>query len=98
MYTSCFPFGFEVASEVALVVEELAALSDIPPQGSGVGVWVLVDEVAAGMPLSSVVMADSDAALMGSGAGVLTHGVGVLPQGWEVASAKVLLAYASHER
>ena len=98
MYTSCFPFGFEVASEVALIVEELAALSDIPPQGSGVGVWVLVDEVAAGTPLSSVVTADSDAALMGSGAGVLTRGIGALSQGWEVASAKVLLAYASHER
>ena len=98
MYTSCFPFGFKVASEVALIVEELVALSDIPPQGSGVSVWALVDEVAAGVPLSSMVKADSEAALMGSGVGVLTHGVGLLPQGWDVASANMLLAYTLHER
>ena len=98
MYTSRFPFGFEVASEVVLIVEKLVVLSDIPPQGSGVGVWVLVDKVAAGMLLSSMVTADSDAALMGSGVGVLTHGAGVSPQGWDVASANMLLAYTLHER
>lgn len=48
-------------------------VSEMPPHGSGIGVWVAVDKLEddAGAPLLIVVKADLETPLLGAGVGAL---------------------------